>query len=164
MDRMPSRKPGGHARFIVTALALCSAYWVLQTVVEGLLAPARGYVFLPTEPDRLLLRGTVVVLLIVFGFNADRQTRLALAADRERLEIHMALMGATHHILNNLLNQAQLLLLTTEEGRPVDPATRDDVCASFEEAERLVIKLGQLDELSGAAIREAVLPQSQPVA
>lgn len=117
--------------------------------VHGLEAGAVDYITKPISPAILQAR-------------VRTHLRLAQAqkdyAEVEKIKVYRAMVFSTQHVLNNYLNQVGLFRMTAEslEDFPQDILELFDECTH--QAERLVMKLSELEQIDEETIRESVMP------
>ena len=69
-----------------------------------------GLELIPDDFNELWMRLVIVCLIVLFGLYADAVTRKRMIQEKQlaALKTYNSMIYATHHILNNLLNQMQL--------------------------------------------------------
>ncbi len=123
----------------------------LFEILIGLLQRSESF-----ELDELLL---VLVVLLPFVVVDLIRYRLRLRQQKDRIQLHQAMMFAVHHTQNNFLNQMQYFRMIAEENSRFDP----DVIALFDEvirdAHEQIRALGEIETIDEDAIKTAVLPK-----
>jgi len=144
-------------KFTIIITFVAALYWVFESIIHFLVfLDSYPVAFLPTDGNELWMRSGIVVLLLVFGIYADVQTAKLLAKEREKQDIFIATVSSTQHILNNLLNQMQIALLSSDGITSMSDETRKMIKRSLIEGKEQVTRLSSVTELDEATIRKSI--------
>lgn len=80
--------------------------------------------------------------------------------EKEKREIYVSMLKASHHILNNLLNQLHLFRMEAEASPDFDKVILGQFNEVFGQAENLVCKLSAVPKLDPESIINAVKPEN----
>lgn len=143
----------------VKAIIVSSLYWLLDSTIHVLLFGEDEFEFIPSEMNELWMRSTIVILLILFGLYADKQTKLLLEKEKEKYTIFKATIKSSQHILNNLMNQMSYLKMVADEKGAFNSEDTETYKCSINEGRELVLKLSAVDELTEENIINSVYPK-----
>lgn len=90
--------------------------------------------------------------------SALRLAKVNAAVEEEKKVIYVAMVRASQHVLNNLLNQFQLFKLVADSSRDFDREILGLFDGVTKEASDLIGRLASVTELSGHAIEKSVAP------
>ena len=150
------------AMFSITAIIVALAFWFFDASIHYFAYGEPEFEFFPSEFNELWMRITIVSLIFLFGVFADFYSRKMLIAQQnaEALRIYNSMLWATHHVLNNLLNQMQIMRLEATKSADFD----QDVIVLYDnaiaEAEGLIKKLSEIENVSEETIKGSVSPES----
>ena len=140
------------------------AFWFLEAAIHAFIFYHGSFIteLLPPDPHEIWMRSLVVVLIVAFGFYSAYQANKILEQEKEveRIKIFGSTMHATHHILNNLLNQLQLVRIEAESSHDFDKQILKSFDNSLRQAEELVKKLSNIDHITEESILSSVKPTS----
>ena len=144
-------------KFTIIISVVAALYWVLESLIHLLIFLDPYFTaFLPTDGNELWMRSGMVVLMIFFGLYADIQTGKLLAKEREKQGVFVATVSSTQHILNNLLNQMQIALLSSDGVSSMGDETKSLFDQALREGKEQVIRLSSITEIDEATIRRSV--------
>ena len=106
----------------------------------------------------------ILIPVVIFGVFAsiDMVRRLkANQMEREKIKIYEAMISATHHILNNFLNQMQLFKMTAEETPDFDPEVLSLYDQIIGETSTQIGALSSITRIDEVSISTSVLPESK---
>ena len=142
-------------------LILATGSWFAGALVHLLVYGELQFQLIPHDPDKLWMRSAIFLLLIGLGMYADYHTREMVRKEREKLEVYKSTVQASHHILNNYLNQMHLFRLKAEDCPDFDPDLLVLYEKVSEEARDLVSRLGSVEEMTHTAITGSVYPSAE---
>jgi hypothetical protein len=106
--------------YLKIAIPVALSYWVIDSLIHFIGYGEVVFELIPSDFDELWMRGVIFIMLIAFGFYADHHTHKIRIADHEKNQLYIAMLNASHHILNNFLNNMQLFILEAESSKVID--------------------------------------------
>lgn len=82
-----------------------------------------------------------------------------IAVETESKKIYLATIHGAQHILNNLLNQLQLVLIEAKESRDFNLETLKIFDDSLVEAQTLIKKLSAVEHVEEDKIKQSIYPE-----
>lgn len=144
--------------YTILSILLAAFLWVIDSTIHRLFFDDAEFEFLPTDINELGMRVAIIFLVVCFGLFADYQTKKILKLEREKYIVYHATVSASQHILNNLLNHMQYFKIKIDESNSLDEETTTLFNESLADAEKLVIKLSTVEELTEDKIKDSVYP------
>jgi len=94
------------------------------------------------------MRGFVVAIIILFGGYIEYHMRRIREKEKEKIDIYVAMLRSSNHILNNFLNQMQIMKIEAEQCQDFnkDILGAYDIIAS--EANELIRNLEEIPSLT----------------
>lgn len=105
------------------------------------------------EVDEIIIPLSVLVLFVLWDLLRKRKTA---QLELEKVKVYKAMLTATHHILNNFMNQMQLFKLTAEETPDFDPEVLALYDRIINDAALQIEALGALHNIDEGAIHASV--------
>ena len=90
---------------------------------------------------------------------ADNVTKRLVLKEKEKHEIYKAMLNSSHHIINNALNQMSIMKIAAKRADNFDNKALDAYENIVSEAQELLSKLENINEISKYTITQAVAPQ-----
>ena len=138
--------------FTKTSILLAFAYWFLDSIIHHFLFGELDAGIIPYDANEFVKRFTVFLLVILFGIFADYHTSELIRKDREKFQIYQSMLNASHHIINNFLNQMIIFRLEAERSEDFD----EDILELYDQiidlARKQLKKLENLPDLSQSSI------------
>ena len=106
--------------FLKISIPFSLSYWLLDSVIHYLWYREFEFEIIPSELNELWMRCIIFVLLILFGVFADYHSNKLLRKENEKHEVYKSMLHATHHILNNFLNNMNLFRYEAENCKDFD--------------------------------------------
>ena len=106
--------------FLKFSIPFALSYWVFDSSVHFFVYGEFEFEVIPSEFNELWMRGIIFVLLIAFGIFADYHTNKIAQKDSEKYDVYIAMLSATHHILNNFINNMILFRGEAENSKDFD--------------------------------------------
>lgn len=146
--------------FALIALVIAVAFWFFDASVHHFIYSEPQFEFVPSDFNELWMRVLIVLLILLCGILTDVFLRRLIAAHRkvEAVRIYKSMAFATHHILNNLLNQMQLFRMEAMKSEDFDPEMIKLYDNAIDEAAGLVTKLSHLEHITEEDIKSSVAP------
>jgi signal transduction histidine kinase len=143
----------------ITAIIVAVGYWTAESIVHRFVFAEDKFELLPANVNEIWMRALIVLLMICFGIFGDAWSRRLVSKEDEKRQIFIATISSTQHILNNLLNQIQVVLLEMDDEYRVDAKTREMLKRSLKDAQAQVEQLSAVTKLDEEAIRDSVAPK-----
>ncbi len=152
----------GRGIYSLIALVIAIMFWFSDASIHYFIYDEPEFEFVPGEFNELWMRIVIVVLIILFGIFGDYFSRRMVATQKqlEGARIYSSMLFATHHILNNLLNQMQLFKIEAQKSKDFDRDIIKLYDIAFDEALGLVKRLSQIEHISDERIRASVHPDT----
>jgi predicted DNA-binding protein YlxM (UPF0122 family) len=146
--------------FSVLGVVIAVSFWFFDSSIHYFVYGEEEFEFIPAEFNELWMRVVIVSMVILFGLFADYHLRKLIAKERElqAARIYGSMIRATHHILNNLLNQLQLFRMEAMKSRDFDRDILQYYDKAIDEANDLVKKLSRIDDVTDENIAASVEP------
>ncbi len=148
-----------HRKITMYAVIVSVLYWLAESVGHKYVFSEEVFEIFPSDVNELWMRSLIIVLIIVFGFIADKQANRIRAAEKEKREIFAATVSSTQHVMNNLLNQLQLVLFEEGKAHALSDGTRKLLAESIREGKEQMDRLSSVTELDETTIKESVEPK-----
>ena len=147
-------------KYMIAATFLAALFWFFDAVVHYFIYGEPEFEFFPTDFNELWMRTTIITLLILFGMYADYSARKLLMKEKEleAARIYKSMIYASHHILNNLLNQMQIVKMEALNSKDFDKKFIGYYDAAFDEATDLIKKLSEVDNITEEDIWASIDP------
>ena len=146
-------------KITICVVILSLLFWLADSVIHRFIYLEDAFELIPTDVNELWMRTLIIVLLIGFGLFADNRVKKIDDAEQAKLEIFLATVSATQHVLNNLLNQWQLVFMELEKSREVSDETWMLLERSIKEGREQFEKLCSVTTMNGITIEESVQPK-----
>ncbi|NNF99817.1 MAG: hypothetical protein HKM93_10600 [Desulfobacteraceae bacterium] len=148
-------------KYKLTLIGLSVSGAVLLIILIGRIELFEAFVSALNELEQFEIDEFIIPFMIfgVFAYSDQVRRRRHQRSELEKIRIFNATMSSTHHIMNNLLNQLQLLNMTTENIPDVDPEVRLLCEKAIEEASLKLEALSSITNINETTIRESVAPK-----
>jgi hypothetical protein len=150
-------------RYSLVGILVACVYWLFDSGVHSFILEEGRFELIPSDFNELWTRTVIVALIAVIGVGADYHARKILEKqlELERLMIYRSTLAASHHIINNFLNQMIAVRMVVEASGCVSPEADRMFDQIVSEASGLLQNLTDLDEISPETIAEAVAPKKR---
>ena len=147
--------------YFIIGIIVALVFWFLDSFVHFYVYGEINFQFVPIDANLLWMRSVICALLILFGIFADAYTKVVVKRERafEALKIYKSTLYATHHILNNLLNQLQLFRIEASKSQDFDKRILSRFDVALKEASCLIESLSNVREISEQSIKESIKPK-----
>jgi len=107
------------------------------------------------------MRIVIFLLIVLFGLFTDFHVRSIIKKERELVAQHIyrSTLRATHHILNNLLNQLQLFKLEALRSKDFNKEVLAYFDTALNEASVLIKRLSAIKSVSEDNIKDSIKPK-----
>ena len=146
--------------FTIASIIVAAVFWSFDSALHYLVYDEPGFEFIPEDFNELWMRLVVVCLIVLFGLYADSVTRKRMIQEKQlaALKTYNSMIYATHHILNNLLNQMQLFRIKALRSAEFDRETIRMYDQAMDEAKELVARLSRIESITEEDILASVDP------
>lgn len=147
-------------KYTILSLSVAILFWFTDTFIHYFIYGEPDLEFIPEDFNELWMRTFIIVLMIAFGIYIDRSIHKLLNKEKqlEATRIYKSMVFATHHILNNLLNQMQLVKLEASNSKDFDPQIIKLYDETINEAQNLIHKLSDVENITDKNIFASVDP------
>ncbi|MDH5485377.1 MAG: hypothetical protein OEY43_09110 [Gammaproteobacteria bacterium] len=145
-------------KLISTVIALI--FWLIDSAAHKFLFNEATFEIFPSDTHDLWMRVVIFILITSFGFFVDYHSRKILEQTKEleRSEIYKATLRASHHILNNLLNQMEYFKIEAKNCHDFNRETLEFLDQASGEAIELIEKLSTITEINTEVIEKSIHP------
>jgi len=147
--------------YTFVGLFIAVIYWILDSSIHHFGYSESVLEIIPHDFNELWMRIVIVVLIVLFGVFADHFSARLVRKEKqiEALKIYYSMRRASHHVLNNLLNQLQLFKMEALKSKDFDPEILKRFDTVVNEAGGLIEKLSSLDDITKENIWASVNPE-----
>lgn len=117
---MPSVKIKYEHRFKGIGAVFSAIYWFSDSLIHFFTSEEVHFEWVPNDIHELWMRAIIILLVVITSSYADHYTYLLRKKDQEKLDVFNETVRASHHILNNLLNQMIYYKILAEESHDFD--------------------------------------------
>ncbi len=151
-------------KFLLTAVLAAALFWFSDVFLHYFLYGEATFEIIPTDFNELWMRTTIVILMVAFGFFADHTHKKNVAKEKlkEAARIYNSMLQASHHILNNLLNQLLLFRMEAEKASEFDRHTLQLFDETIDEAKALIRNLSDIESITDSHILASIAPKPGP--
>jgi hypothetical protein len=143
--------------YLNVALMLGAVFWVSESVLHTLFFD-EDFSLMPEHANELWMRVLIVLILLLFGWFAQKRTNREMQLELETKEIYRSMIKANNLILNNFMQKMYLFKLAAEESNDFDRELLTLYNQTIDETKRAIKKLEGLDRPSASQIEELIKP------
>lgn len=146
--------------FTIIGLAVALIFWFFDSAVHYYVYGEPYFEIIPEDFNELWMRTVIILLLMTFGIFVDYFLKKLVIKEKElqAARIYNSMIYATHHILNNLLNQMQLVKLEAQQSKDFNQDMIKYYDNSIHEATDLIKKLSSVQQITDENIWASVDP------
>ncbi len=146
--------------YFIIGILVALIYWFFDSSLHHFGYGEPGFEWIPTDINELWMRIVICLLIVLFGFFADFHVRSIVKKEREleAQDIYRSTVYATHHILNNLLNQMQLFKLEALRSEAFDKEVLAYFDTALDDASTLIERLSSIESISEDSIKDSIKP------
>ena len=137
--------------FTKIAILLSAAFWLTESFSHHFLFGEK-FELIPYNKHELLLRSLISILAISLGAFGDYHTSKLIRKERDKYQVYESMLNASHHIINNFLNQMMLFRLEAEEHENFDKDILQIYDKIIDKATKQLKALENLPDLSQSSI------------
>ena len=147
--------------FSIVAFVIALSFWIFEALIHYFIFGDPIFELIPHDSNEFWMRVLIVILIIGFGIFADYYSRKLLIAQKkiEASQIYGSMIYATHHILNNLLNQIQVFKIEAQNCKDFNPDVIKLFDDSTKEASELIKRLSEVEQITEKNIWSSVDPK-----
>ena len=152
--------------FTLVSCVIAFVFWFFESAMHYFAFGEVEFEFIPIDHNELWMRIIIVLLIVAFGVFASSFSRKLLIQERrlEALRIYNSMISASHHILNNLLNQMQLFRIEALKSKDFDHKIIRYFDDATDEATELIKQLSDIENITDKNIRSAMDPNKSGLA
>ena len=149
--------------FTIAAFLMAVVFWFFDSFIHHFLYKEPDFHMIPEDFNELWMRTVIVLLIMLFGVFSDYFINKIMFKEKqlEVVYVYNAMIFASHHILNNLLNQMRLFKMEALRSKDFDR----DVIALYDntikEASDLMDTLSKVKDASEESIYAPVSVKNQ---
>lgn len=153
-------KKTGTRAFTIASIIIAAVFWGFDSALHHIIYKETHFEIIPDDFNELWMRLVIVCLIVLFGIYADAVTRKRMLQEKQlaALQTYNSMIYATHHILNNLLNQMQLFRMTALRSTDFDRETIRLYDNAIDEAQDLLGRLSRIENITEENILASVDP------
>jgi len=146
--------------FLIGAIIIANLFWFFDASVHYFIYNEVEFEFIPDDFNELWMRTVIIALIITLGWYADYHSEKMLTQHRqlEAANIYKSMLHATHHILNNLLNQTQIIKIEALNSKDFDQHKIELYDNAISEASALIKRLSEVEKITDEEICASVDP------
>lgn len=146
--------------FSIVAFFIAFVFWFFDATIHYFVYREPQFELIPDDLNELWMRTIIILLIILFGIFADYFSRKLLITQKqlEASRIYTSMIHATHHILNNLLNQMQYFKIEALKSKDFDQEVLKLYDNAIDEASELIERLSQVENITEENIWASIDP------
>jgi len=147
-------------KYFIVSSTIALMFWFFDTSIHYFVYGEPHFELIPSNTNEFWMRLVIIVLIISFGSYADYSTQKLLIKEKqlEANRIYNSMIYASHHILNNLLNQMQLFKMEAMKSNDFDKEIIRLYDNAIDEATSLIDELSQVENITGDNIWASIDP------
>ena len=140
--------------FTIAACVTALVFWFFDSTVHHFLYKEPEFEFIPDDFNELWMRAVIVLLIMLFGIFSDYFINKIMYKEKqlEVVYVYNAMIYASHHILNNLLNQMRLFRMEALRSKDFDRDVINLYDNAIKEASDLMDTLSKVKDASEESI------------
>lgn len=146
--------------FSIVAFIIAFVFWFFDASIHYFVYGEPQFELIPDDFNELWMRIVIIILIILFGIFADYFSRKLLITQKqlEASRIYSSMINATHHILNNLLNQMQFFKIEAQKSKDFDQEVLTLYDDAINEASELIERLSKVENITEENIWASIDP------
>jgi len=147
--------------YFTLGILIALIYWFCDSSLHYFGYGEPKFEWIPTDINELWMRIVIFLLIVLFGLFTDFHVRSIIKKERELVAQHIyrSTLRATHHILNNLLNQLQLFKLEALRSKDFNKEVLAYFDTALNEASVLIKRLSAIKSVSEDNIKDSIKPK-----
>ena len=140
--------------FTIAAFLMAVVFWFFDSFIHHFLYKEPEFHIIPDDFNELWMRAVIVILIMLFGIFSDYFINRIMFKEKqlEVVYVYSAMIYASHHILNNLLNQMRLFKMEALRSRDFDRDVINLYENAIKEASDLMDTLSKVKDASEESI------------
>jgi glutaredoxin len=149
--------------FTIAAFLMAVVFWFFDSFIHHFLYKEPDFHIIPEDFNELWMRTVIVLLIMLFGIFSDYFINKIMFKEKqlEVVYVYNAMIFASHHILNNLLNQMRLFKMEALRSKDFDQDVIDLYDNAIKEATDLMDTLSKVKDASEESIYAPVIVKNQ---
>ena len=149
--------------FTIAAFLMAVVFWFFDSFIHHFLYKEPDFHIIPEDFNELWMRTVIVLLIMLFGVFSDYFVNKIMLKEKqlEVVYVYNAMIFASHHILNNLLNQMRLFKMEALRSKDFDQDVIDLYDNAIKEATDLMDTLSKVKDASEESIYAPVIVKNQ---
>lgn len=145
----------------IVGLIVSFVFWFSDSALNLYIYGEPEFEIIPNDINELWMRSVIVILVIVSGVLSDSYSRRLVFEEKqsEAINIYNSMLGASQHILNNLLNQMQIVKLEALKSKQFNQNIIREYDIAFNDAVELISKLSSVEKITSEDIEDSVYPK-----
>ena len=148
--------------FSIVAFIIAFVFWFFDASIHYFVYGEPQFELIPDDFNELWMRIAIIILIVLFGMFADYFSRKLLITQKqlEASRIYSSMINATHHILNNLLNQMQFFKTEAQKSKDFDQEVLTLYDDAIKEASELIERLSKVENITEENIWASIDPNN----
>ena len=148
--------------FTIAGFVMAFVFWFFDSSIHYFLYKEPQFEFVPSDFNELWMRAVIVLLIMLFGIFADFFTNKIMFKQKqlEVARIYSSMIHASHHVLNNLLDQMQLFKLEALNSKDFDRDVIKLYDNAMKEASDLIATLSKVGDITEGDMGASVDPKN----
>lgn len=148
--------------FSIAAFFIAFVFWFFDASIHYFVYGEPQFELIPDDFNELWMRIIIILLIILFGIFADYFSRKLLITQKqlEASRIYTSMLKASHHILNNLLNQMQFFKIEALKSKDFDQEVLTLYDNAIDEASELIERLSHVENITEENIWASIDPNN----
>lgn len=135
-------------RFKIIGVFFSVIYWFSDSIIHQIAFGDSRFEWIPSDVNELWMRAVIVILVIASSSYADHYTYLLQKKEQEKRMLFNETVRASHHILNNLLNQMTYYKLLAEESHDFEHEELEKFDNMIADAKAQILALEHIEALT----------------
>lgn len=135
-------------RFKTIGLFFSVIYWFSDSIIHYFVFGEANFEWMPSDANVLWMRSLIVFLVFATSSYADHYTYMLQKKEQEKRILFAETVRASHHILNNLLNQMSYYKLLAEESHDFNQAELEKFDHMMSDAKAQILALERIESLT----------------
>lgn len=149
--------------FTIAACVTALVFWFFDSTVHHFLYKEPEFEFIPNDYNELWMRMVIVLLIMLFGVFSDYFINRIMFKEKqlEVAYVYNAMIYASYHILNNLINQMRLFKMEALKSKDFDRDVINLYDNAIKEASDLMDTLSKVKDVSEESVYAPVSAKNQ---
>lgn len=147
-------------KFTVASFFIAMVFWFFDAAIHYFIYKEDQFELIPDDFNELWMRIVIILLLILFGIYTDYFSKKMLNTEKqlEAARIYKSMINATHHVLNNHLQQMEYFKIQALKSKDFDKETINEFDSTIADTLELINKLSNVEKITEENIWKSVAP------